>query len=438
MQLKSYCKDLEKMLLEILRTSEKIKLDEDTCQNCEFFKDLNTKLNKLILDNKNTNADETYEMNHTNNKIIMLNASTNTDDNELRLAKNNYVDELEIKCNELENCIELLKNEYEKCEDYWASKLDDERQMFEQEQHQSTEKLTELFAKIAEYEAQFAQQENAIDNRLPPIEETYNLEKQFTDLEQEYDEFRGIAEQEIFDKDNEIAVLREKLNESTTTATNKVEVAVQVDLLENIMELKMSNLSNHVIESTNLFSADTLPYNWSDNTQQSTTDLDSFNISTDVWNDKESSLNVNNTEEDSLLNSTQENNTTISMPLKVPYNLFNTPSSSEHQLQQSNNTTPCRPKRTRKYDRNPLSSQRLINKKTIQEKAINIDDKWKDVEKIPVSNKGEEQVCVVSVTMLNNLNGRVHQLERNCRYLQMVLKQHHSQAEQLLHRKCYD
>lgn len=39
---------------------------------------------------------------------------------------------LSDKCEELSSCLELLRSEYDSCEEYWASKLDEERQLFEE------------------------------------------------------------------------------------------------------------------------------------------------------------------------------------------------------------------------------------------------------------------------------------------------------------------
>jgi hypothetical protein len=76
-------------------------------------------------------------------------------------------------------CLFLLK-EYEKCEDYWANKLEEERLLYDQEQKLSDEKFAELMTKIREYEEMFGTQEdNSVDSdRLSTIEERGSLEKQ--------------------------------------------------------------------------------------------------------------------------------------------------------------------------------------------------------------------------------------------------------------------
>lgn len=83
-------------------------------------------------------------------------------------------------CQELERSLDLLKAEYEECEDYWAAKLEEERQLFEQEQKISDDKLAELINKIVEYEELISPSDKSKngDGRLSPIEEKFTLEQQ--------------------------------------------------------------------------------------------------------------------------------------------------------------------------------------------------------------------------------------------------------------------
>lgn len=114
------------------------------------------------------------------------------------------------RCSDLENSLELLRIEYEKTEDYWENKLDEERKLFELDKEQSDEKFAELEAKILEYDELIAS-DQATKKVLPPIEEKDFLEKQFTDLEEEYDAYRLATEEELALKENEISVLKGKL-----------------------------------------------------------------------------------------------------------------------------------------------------------------------------------------------------------------------------------
>lgn len=87
--------------------------------------------------------------------------------------------QLTERCQELERSLDLLKAEYEECEDYWAAKLEEERQLFEQEQKISDEKFAELIHKITEYEELISPSDKSKSNgRLSPIEEKFNLEQQ--------------------------------------------------------------------------------------------------------------------------------------------------------------------------------------------------------------------------------------------------------------------
>lgn len=87
--------------------------------------------------------------------------------------------QLTERCRELERSLDLLKAEYEECEDYWAAKLEEERQLFEQEQKISDDKLAELINKITEYEELISPSDKSKSNgRLSPIEEKFNLEQQ--------------------------------------------------------------------------------------------------------------------------------------------------------------------------------------------------------------------------------------------------------------------
>lgn len=47
-----------------------------------------------------------------------------------RLTQENKT--LKEKCDELSSCLNMLRNEYDQCEEYWASKLDDERRLYEE------------------------------------------------------------------------------------------------------------------------------------------------------------------------------------------------------------------------------------------------------------------------------------------------------------------
>nr|XP_049696318.1 blastoderm-specific protein 25D [Helicoverpa armigera] len=93
---------------------------------------------------------------------------------------------------DLEGSLEQMKAEYDKCEDYWSSKLDEERDAWAEEQRLGDERLADLVAKIGEYERQFAPAPP-----LPTIDERLSLEAQVTDLEDEFQRYRSDKEAEL-------------------------------------------------------------------------------------------------------------------------------------------------------------------------------------------------------------------------------------------------
>ncbi|KZC04252.1 Blastoderm-specific protein 25D [Dufourea novaeangliae] len=127
---------------------------------------------------------------------------------------------------ELERSLELLKIEYEECEDYWTAKLEEERQLFEQEQKISDEKFSELIAKMEEYEELISPVDKVKNNgRLSPIEEKFSLEQQYLDLVEEFEKWRAQTEEEKSQKDKEIEDLRELTSLKRPTMTD---ISVQV------------------------------------------------------------------------------------------------------------------------------------------------------------------------------------------------------------------
>ncbi|XP_045534683.1 blastoderm-specific protein 25D [Papilio machaon] len=89
---------------------------------------------------------------------------------------------------ELESSYDQLKREYEQSEEYWAGKVEEEREACGEELRAADERLTELVARIGEYERQFARAP------LPAIEERAALEQQVTALEDEFAAYRRDAE----------------------------------------------------------------------------------------------------------------------------------------------------------------------------------------------------------------------------------------------------
>lgn len=111
-----------------------------------------------------------------------------------------------------------MKFEYDKCEEYWLSKLEDEREAYNEEQKLSDERLTELISKITEYEEQFASKTN--NSTLPTIDEKYSLEVQFSDLEDEFEKYKKENQQELKNKLDEIEKLKEKITSLENSKCN--------------------------------------------------------------------------------------------------------------------------------------------------------------------------------------------------------------------------
>lgn len=118
---------------------------------------------------------------------------------------------------ELEQSLEQMSTEYEHCEDYWQSKLNEERLLFDEEQRISDEKFAELLQKMSELEDQFASHEK--NGRLSPIDEKCQLESQYLELENEMEELKVHAQslldeksKEIEDLKLELKIVQEKLN----------------------------------------------------------------------------------------------------------------------------------------------------------------------------------------------------------------------------------
>ncbi|XP_076382040.1 blastoderm-specific gene 25D [Megalopta genalis] len=148
--------------------------------------------------------------------------------------------QLTDQCAELERSLELLKIEYEECEEYWTAKLEEERQLFEQEQKVSDEKFTELIAKIEEYEELICPTDKVKNNgRLSPIEEKFNLEQQYLDLVEEFEKWKAQTEEEKSQRDKEIDELRELKSLARSTM---IDISVQVsDDLVPFSPLMQSN-----------------------------------------------------------------------------------------------------------------------------------------------------------------------------------------------------
>nr|CAH7734877.1 unnamed protein product [Callosobruchus chinensis] len=363
-QLADRVNELENIFAQVKK--ELTKMVDKRCVTDSNIKNIVQKLQETI------NCEDLIAINTTSEEGIQTEGFVESFEEKVnKLEKEN--EELCTKCNELENCVELLRTEYEKCEDYWQNKVDEERQMFEAEQKINSEKLADLIVKMKEYEEQYTTQES-IDSRLPTIDETYNLEKQFTDLEQEFEEYKAYSENEIFKRDEEIAILKEKLTE-LALKQQTVDCGVQVSQDDETVLLdKMQNFSSYVVESTNRCPEQMMP-------------LDGAGPE---------------------YPSRSSDSTPINWRFSSP---TNTTASSDK------TSTPCRPKRTRKHDKNVYKKNQQEPKKTEAHQPLQ-----------------QEKTISLPLSSFHNLTGRKNYLEQRVRHLQLcIIKQQHYCNEQALH-----
>lgn len=122
-------------------------------------------------------------------------------------------EKLQRRVKELEDNLELMSKEYENCEDYWQSKVHEERLLFDEDQRQSDEKFAELLQKMSELEDQFAAQMEKNNGRLSPIDEKCQLESQYLELENEMEELKVHAQSLLDERAKEIEKLQLEMSD---------------------------------------------------------------------------------------------------------------------------------------------------------------------------------------------------------------------------------
>lgn len=123
----------------------------------------------------------------------------------VKIKKEN--EKLAMRCKEMEDNLEQMGKEYENCEDYWQSKLNEERLLFDEDQRQSDDKFAELLQKMTELEDQFAAQTEKNNGRLSPINES-QLESQYIELENEMEELKVHAQSILDERSKEVEKLQ--------------------------------------------------------------------------------------------------------------------------------------------------------------------------------------------------------------------------------------
>lgn len=213
--------EIMRRLNDILEFSQKNNLPKTSqCESCNNLKDIIAMIQEHISDlcgciicndqsmkfELSTVSVQTEDGGDDNDDEVRKLKDRLTKSEENRKEDKTYLSSI-IK--ELETNLAEVKSQYETCEQYYEMKLEEERDFFADEQKASDERLQELISKITEYEQQFVPKTN--NSTLPTIDEKYNLEVQFTDLETEFEEYKIITEKELKIKTEEIEQLKDKI-----------------------------------------------------------------------------------------------------------------------------------------------------------------------------------------------------------------------------------
>ncbi|XP_012266403.2 blastoderm-specific protein 25D isoform X1 [Athalia rosae] len=329
---------------------------------------------------------------------------------------------------ELERSLDLLRTEYEQCEDYWAGKLEEERQLFEQEQRISDEKFSELIAKMAEYEEQFGPgDKDQNDGRLSPIEERFNLEQQYTHLEAEFNDWKSQAEDELLRKEKEIHDLREKLQNSKhlLTCDSFVQCPDESDIPVTTTSV---NLISSVTSSPTevVVSPQTLNYSspsiQSHNNGLHESDAPTLNESLRLQNIPESeSTNSEAGPRATRMSSCLHGcNCHQIQSYSVAEDLCRAHREELRRLHQLKMTidTDCNSLMRRKE----LLMQEVLKLQNIRAMSCSC-----------AQMDGGEQACRIDLNVLQALNTRLQSQEQKCRQFQILLKQQQQHTERILH-----
>ncbi|KAL6430651.1 hypothetical protein ACFW04_006914 [Cataglyphis niger] len=310
------------------------------------------------------------------------------------------------RCQELERSLDLLKTEYEECEDYWAAKLEEERQLFEQEQKISDDKLAELINKIVEYEELISPSDKLKSGggRLSPIEEKFTLEQQYIALEEEFEKWRIKTEKDISQKNLEIEDLREKLRLAEQPITNDSYVQVP----DEIFLPTMSDSSHYKSSSTS-----SIP-----STNEPLIDL----------------CTINHTSSMEFLLSNDSNRLLKQEDHVDDYDLYSTKCTEMKETKAINKHH----KMGRIYQNNSLFSANTmigIKEKDKRDSEFKFTcDVTKEISCPCTQNNTQQHVGCVDLSVLQDLKMKLYTQERKKRYLQHYVKQQRQSIEKLLQR----
>ncbi|EFX84463.1 hypothetical protein DAPPUDRAFT_222984 [Daphnia pulex] len=160
---------------------------------------------------------------------------------------------LEEDRRDLESRLDMLRTEFDRLDEYWQSKLDEEREIYDQERDSTDEKFRSLELKIKEYEELLGQGDNSSTSSLSTIEERANWEKQLNDLEEESEaQIKQIAllesQLEQLQKEKEEEAARSQQELDVITAELEATKLMLADVLEREAKLitKLENVRENV------------------------------------------------------------------------------------------------------------------------------------------------------------------------------------------------
>ncbi|KAK2576480.1 hypothetical protein KPH14_005810 [Odynerus spinipes] len=336
--------------------------------------------------------------------------------------------QLTERCLELERSLDLLKAEYEECEDYWAAKLEEERQLFEQEQKISDEKFSELIAKMAEYEEMISPVDKTKNGgRLSPIEEKFNLEQQYLDLEEEFEQWKMQAEKDITKRDKEIKDLLEKVK--SMERPEKSDISTQVSD-ESVFQRSCTFCNNISMDAFNVPSYIQLQPKtpqYYENTSSITEDFKGDHIlensvpSNHFMSQviKEETC-VGNYNLDQLQRTKEDTNSVNKCEKLEPEEKVLNSSSENASIEKDGK------RRKFKYSilkkENESLMQDLIKSQTLKSLHCHC-----------LQDTAQQQVCNIDINVLENLNMKLQMQERKKRQLEEYFRQRQHHIEQVLH-----
>ncbi|XP_076178154.1 blastoderm-specific gene 25D isoform X2 [Ptiloglossa arizonensis] len=386
----------EHIIIDHLKSSK----EKDTLLNhAKITNEITTKTNSSLV-----KSESIADVNFLNLKIQELQA--------VHTAEKKQLTE---QCAELERSLDLLKIEYEECEDYWTAKLEEERQLFEQEQKISDEKFSELIAKMEEYEELISPVDKVKSGRLSPIEEKFNLEQQYLDLEEEFEKWKAQVEEDISQKNKEIKNLHETVK--SLERPKMTDMSVQV--------------TDEFIFSPLLMRSNYVPNN-SFNVQPSSESASMFTQYNDNIHKLPEEFKFNRILESSALSSdfiprvTKEN---MDITKCNPHQLH-----TQYSIKDVNNT--CKIE-------TPGSHWKAVGENFIKEESVH-DTEYnlvQDTIKLQnlktancqcMQNSAQQQVCCVNVNIIQNLSMKLQAQERKKHQLQECFKQQQYQIECVL------